>query len=251
MGEARHYPFFLDRMVKGEFWFPGMERTLDTLLALLILIKTLPGMSPIGYNTIMKIIGLIGYIHVNLNNIELVQNWINEVSPDFCLQVGDYFAYDVEWNCPVYWIFGNHENGQVIQEILANNHVHPKNNNWLIGGHTKIQGVNIMALPGLPQNRMTPGPAKFPVNVYKLCWEYEGDIDIFISHGCAFPFFSMIGNELINCEEKEITELVRKVRPKVAVSGHNHKFEKSEQEGIRCVRLGCMGKELIDVLMVE
>ncbi len=188
-------------------------------------------------------IGLIGDLH---GKSTLAHDWIRKNSPDFCLQVGDYWSYEQEWKVPVYWIFGNHENFKYVN-MIANGDVELHENNiWLRGGVVNVEGINIMALPGLPQSRSTAGPAGFSKDIYQLCLSQaeEFDVEIFISHGCAFPFFGWgfdkkkQSSAFVNFEEVEITNLVKKVRPKYAVSGHNHVYKKEVHEGIDCIRLG-------------
>ena len=44
-----------------------------------------------------------------------------------------------------------------------------------------------------------------------------------------------------NTKEEAITRLILKLRPRYAVSGHNHLFAVEEFDGITCVRLGQTG----------
>jgi len=192
-------------------------------------------------------IGLIGDLHANIEGgLAAAIEWMERTEPDFCLQVGDFWSYDVEFPVPVHWIFGNHERSRDVNAILEGSHEFPPNNHWLIGGLSEIEGVTVMALPGLTTSRGGPGPASFPPNVYSLCWEQAHDrrVDIFLSHGAAFPFWHFGWDDIakkgirINFEEPDITELVRWVGPTHAVSGHNHRFAIEEFEGITCFRLG-------------
>ena len=199
-------------------------------------------------------IGLIGDLH---GFPEPALEWISRTEPDFCLQAGDYWSYAVEWPVPVYWIFGNHEHGPTIRAIIDGSYEFHPNNRWLKGGVEIIDGVSVMALPGLPQARSGPGPAHYPPNVYEECMNHEGeDIDIFLSHGCGFEFGCMAHDanthevEYINFEEPPITDLIRFVRPLLAVSGHNHRFAKEEHEGIKCIRLGHRSNSMFHMIEV-
>jgi len=200
-------------------------------------------------------IGLIGDLHGSTLN---ARNWMLRTRPDFCLQVGDYWSYDEEWPVPVYWIFGNHERGEAVRGLINGTYPSPENNRWLMGGISDIMGVSVMALPGLPQSRGGPGPAKYPPRVYQLCQKQAGKhVDIFISHGCGFKFGTMARDlntgrtEFFNFEESDITDLIKIVQPTYAVSGHNHMYAVEEHEEIRCIRLGHRPSELTHMIEVE
>lgn len=202
-------------------------------------------------------IGLIGDLH---GETDAVIEWMERTEPDFCLQVGDYWkpCYDTAWPVPLYWIFGNHEMGSYVRALIDGTHQEPINNHWLMGGAVDIHGVTVMALPGLPSAGSGFGPASFPPNVYSLCWEQaeESKVDIFISHGAAFPFWHFTWDPVlnkrarINFEEPEITELVRRVHPTHAVSGHNHRFADEEFEGVHCIRLGMSPRNFTHMIEV-
>lgn len=159
--------------------------------------------------------------------------FIETFEPDICLQTGDYFAYEQKWPVPFYWIFGNHEDINYPKPL-------PRNSFQLTGGVHNINGLNIMALPGLPQKRQTAGPAGFSQEDYEKCLSATEIIDIFISHGAGFPFKRFRGIKFQNLEEKAITLLLQQHKPRIAASGHNHEYELIEYEGITCIRLDCV-----------
>lgn len=195
-------------------------------------------------------IGLLGDLH---SEPDLAEEWIRKVEPDFCLQMGDYWCYDHPWSVPVYWMFGNHERGDYIKQIISGKFDYPTNSHWLMGGIEEIHGITVMALPGWPKPGDAPGPAGYPQPVYDLCMEQAGQpVDILISHGCGFQFNNWMYDRtrmkpvLRNFEEHNITTLIKKVRPTYAVSGHNHRFLIEEQEGISLIRLGCTDQKYTD-----
>jgi predicted phosphodiesterase len=202
-------------------------------------------------------IGLLGDLH---GKTDAAIEWMERTEPDFCLQVGDYWSpcYDTEWPIETHWIFGNHERGEVARGLIDGTREQPPNNHWLEGGIVEIQGVTVMALPGLPAPGQGFGPASFPPNVYSLCWEQaqEHDVDVFISHGAPFPFWHFTWDPVankrvrVNFEEPEITELVRRAAPTYAVSGHNHRFALEEFEGVQCIRLGMAPKSFTYMIEV-
>jgi len=203
----------------------------------------------------MALIGCLGDLHGSTANIEATKEWMNRIQPDFVLQVGDFWAYDIEWPCPLYWVMGNHEHGPTIQKIIKGEFDFPPNNHWLMGGMENIQGVNVMVLPGLPQSRLEPGPAYYPPKVYELCMEQKDEpVDIFMSHGAGFAFGGFLYNgvnrksEWVDFEESNITELIRVVKPQYAISGHNHRYAVETHEGITCIRLGCKPSDMFHVL---
>ncbi len=185
----------------------------------------------------MMRIGLIGDVHGRpewaLRQIELAQ-------PDFCIQVGDYWAYDQEWPVPVHWIFGNHEQRDVAFAITAGVFPLPNNSIWQPGGEiVAIGGLNVVFLPAKIRIDPSPGPAGYEEGIWRKCLALAGQkVDLLVSHGCAFPFEVWLGARKIQCEESGITLLARRLRPRAAVSGHNHENAKEEHEGIACLRLG-------------
>ena len=192
-------------------------------------------------------IGLLGDLH---GEPDLAEEWIRRAEPDFCLQAGDYWCYDHPWSVPVYWMFGNHERGDYIKQIISGRFTFPTNSHWLQGGVEEIHSITVMALPGWPKPGSDPGPAGYPQPVYDLCMEQaDQPVDILISHGCGFPFAdwmydrSQIKPVLRNFEEHDITTLIKKVRPTYAVSVHNHRYAIEEHEGISCIRLGCTSQK--------
>lgn len=198
-------------------------------------------------------IGLIGDLHADVypKNIIAVMDYMEQLDVDFCLQVGDYLAYNIHWERPLFWITGNHEDGPVLKEYINGSYKEPPNNHWLMGGLVNIAGINVMALPGLPNSRQKPGPARYPENVYNLCMEQSDEpVDIFISHGCGYPFWvwtydkKISKSKMVNREEDDITSLIKKVKPKIAVSGHNHRFDHIVEDGIEFVRLGFKPQEM-------
>lgn len=200
-------------------------------------------------------VGLIGDLH---GHAAPALEWIDHVQPDFCLQAGDYWCYEVEWPVPVYWICGNHEHPVTMGRIIHGQFEFHENNRWLMGGLEDVMGVRVMALPGLPQMRSGPGPAKYPPKVYELCMTRVGEpVDVLLSHGCGFPFGSWgydgkrMKSVFINFEEAGITSLIRAVRPAHAVSGHNHRFAEEMHEGIHCLRLGHRPSTMFHMLEFE
>ena len=202
-------------------------------------------------------IGLIGDIH-GQRGVHVAREWMSRTLPDFCLQIGDYWspAYYEDWPVPVHWIFGNHEKMDVVRSLVDGTWEERENNHWLMGGLIEIQGIVVMALPGLPSKKGDPGPASFPPRVYEECWDHAHDmkVDVFISHGAPFPFWGFTydsdlkKNVRINFEEPPITDLVRRIKPKIAVSGHNHRFSIEDHEGIQCIRMGWDNKDLTHMI---
>ena len=162
------------------------------------------------------------------------------MEPDVCLQAGDFWCYETEWPVPMYWIAGNHERGKVIQDVLKGKHKLPRNSIMLKGGYVKeICGLKVLPLPAKNRVDAAPGPASFTRHAYECCWNHKGqDIDIFLSHGCGFEFVVNAFGRIINGEEEPITELIRRLKPKIAISGHCHTFANEFHEGIRCLRMG-------------
>jgi len=175
--------------------------------------------------------------------------------PDFILQVGDYSCYNVSWPFPLYFITGNHEvmNGYKapIDKIKAGKYILPNNNNMLTAGLQNIMGINVVALPSVPMPGAAPGPALFTPEDYDACMTVKEPVDVFVSHGCGFPFWVYIGNQRKQVEDQAVTKLLKHLNPKYAISGHNHLYEKIEQDGIQLIRLGCNRPDAYHLLIFD
>lgn len=194
----------------------------------------------------MRRIGLIGDLH--RRDAERIQRAMQISEPDFCLQVGDYSYADIAWPFPVYWIPGNHENID-IAKIKDGTFKLPANNIMLDVGLYNIQNVNVLALPTIVVPGNKPGPAIYKPEDYNKCLQTTEDVDIFLSHGCGFPFtvYVPFDRKFVNAEDTKLTELIKKVKPKYAVSGHNHESFREEQYGINLHRMGCREYYIIEI----
>lgn len=164
---------------------------------------------------------------------------------DLCLQAGDYYCYGERWPIPVYWIQGNHEDPDVVGPLREAGEIREiaTNNFYLPGGRHEIEGVVVVALPGMFQWRHEAGPALFYEDDYEACWSAadEGPVDILISHDCGYPFPIMVGRTVKNVENERITELIDHLQPTYAVSGHNHVYEVQDVGATRLIRLADEG----------
>lgn len=187
------------------------------------------------------IIALIGDLH---GYPASALSFLERTKPDFAIQVGDFYCYDVAWPVPLHWIPGNHENEKVLAAIVSGEWGQPKNSHLCRGGEIMdLGGAKVVALPSVPRRIYGPAPAEIARASFERCLGLEGEIDIFFSHGCGFEFTVPVRNQFRNVEDPEITFLLRKMRPRIAVSGHNHWYWREECEGIDCIRLGrCDGE---------
>ncbi len=183
-------------------------------------------------------LAIFGDLHANPDR---ALKFIDRMEPDSCLQVGDYKCYGVLWPVPFYWIAGNHEERKTIVDIIDGKLTLPRNNTLLRAGIVhNICGLKVVGLPGLNRINPAPGQASFPRAAMERCLEIDESlkIDIFLSHGCGFPFWIDVYGHRINAEETAITNLIRRLKPKIAISGHNHFFADEIYDKIRCIRLG-------------
>lgn len=188
-------------------------------------------------------VGIIGDLHGLPISPEL-QRAIEISEPDFLLQAGDIWnACTIEWPRPLYFIWGNHE--------ICENMKIP--NTALTAGLHNIMGISIVALPSIPMPGDKPGPALYTQDDYNKCLLVHDHVDIFISHGCGYPFWVYVKGEgkRINVEDRALTHLIRKLKPSYAVSGHNHLYEKTVEEGITLVRLGAENQNAYDMLFFD
>lgn len=189
----------------------------------------------------MKKVGICGDLHGRIP--EKLMRDIELSQPDFILQVGDYWHYQTDWPVPVYWITGNHEN---LMQTMSKT---PQNNFMLESGLHSIEGINIVALPSIPMPGNDPGPVFFEEEDYEKCMAIEEHVDIFMSHGCGYPFIVSVFGDFIQVEDKRITELINKLQPVYAISGHNHEYQRDIQNGIQLIRLG-INYDVYDMLFI-
>lgn len=189
-------------------------------------------------------IGIIGDLHgLPIPNVLTRQIQISE--PDFLLQVGDIWtACTVKFPCPMYFIWGNHEREDIVNCTNLPNVV-------LSAGLHDINGIKIAALPSIPTPGFAPGPALFYDEDYQKCWDIDEHVDIFMSHGCGFPFIIPLGGVMRNVEDPKLTLLIQKIKPTYAISGHNHVFKKEVIDGIQLIRLGVSKNQVYDVLFFD
>lgn len=191
----------------------------------------------------MKTIGIIGDLHgLPISNNLL--RWIEVSEPDFLLQVGDIWnCATIEWPAPFYFIPGNHERKDLVQTI------HPKNTMLAAGLHC-IQGVKVCALPS-QESGLFSTKAPFSGVDYEICKSVTGEVDVFISHGCGFPLWKFVDGVRINCEDTDLTELLLHMKPKYAVSGHNHEYERRVEQGVILLRMGAERGKVYDIVEVQ
>lgn len=188
----------------------------------------------------MKSIGLIGDLH-GRTPLQTYRG-MKMSEPDFCLQVGDYGCYGMSWPVPVYWIEGNHDLCMgAYQSTFATNNFNLK------AGLHNIQGIKILALPSQLSPEIAPGPAIINMEDWEECYAVEEPVDIVLSHGCGFPFYCWVSGKYILVEDLMITKLLQKIKPKIAISGHNHFYAKEEQDGIQLIRMGLEDYDLIEL----
>lgn len=174
-------------------------------------------------------IGLVGDLHGLPIPSSLYRN-IDISEPDILIQVGDIWdACTVAFPVPFFYITGNHEKSQ-LSPI-------PRTNHRLNSGLNDIDGLKVVALNTTPVPGAALGPARYKEEDYLACLEIQKP-DIFVSHGCGYPFLVFVGGKMRNVEDLRLTELISKTCPKYAISGHNHQFHIDEQNHTVLVRLG-------------
>lgn len=172
-------------------------------------------------------VGLIGDLHGNIPSN--LYRLIDISEPDILIQAGDIWdACKIAFPVPFYFITGNHE--KEIKKLPITNHLLPS-------GLTEIDGIKIVALNSTPMPGVAPGPAIYSEEDYQICCEYNKP-DIFLSHGCGFPFYVLVGGRMVNVEDMRITKLIQQIKPTYAVSGHNHQFLVEKNNDTTLIRLG-------------
>jgi len=194
----------------------------------------------------MKVV-LVGDMH---GRSDFVHKILQFERPEFALQVGDYMAYNESWEAPLGWISGNWDKRDVVDALEQDQLVLPGNNFYLKAGELyTIAGKDILTLPTFcDYKREHRSPAGILSEHIDKCSSHIGkNIDIFISHGCGYPFIAKTAFGTKNVEEKEVTNIIKLLKPKYVVSGHIHHPSYMEQDGIKFYRMGYQQSCVINI----
>jgi predicted phosphodiesterase len=165
----------------------------------------------------------------------LVNQIIKQDHPDLVLQVGDLETY---WDPPVPFIFikGNHENYDTI-DALASGRTYFRNLQLLQPGSLiSLEKENFpIRVGGLGGNyspkfysreagRLRQGRRRHYVEEQvNQCKQKLDGADIFMSHECSEALG--ITRRGHNVGRPEIDDIIRTIKPKIALSGHHHQYK--------------------------
>jgi len=181
-------------------------------------------------------IAVIGDLH---NNYKGIKKYLSEnsVSIDFALQVGDFGGNKMpypEFPVPTYFIQGNHENWDGVEEIKAGRG--PRNLHYLQNGSlSELGGLRVLSLGG------NYAPSKYKLSRKQLegdsrrhfvkeevdqCCRVVSKVDIFISHEAPSPYHRY---KVYKAGEdtgiKVVSNILRSVKPSLHFFGHHHNYQ--------------------------
>ncbi len=208
----------------------------------------------------------VGDLH---GKIDLMFEKLQPHSPDLVIQIGDFGTYVEErrmdkatrkhgglgdfvdyyegrkkFPIPTYFIKGNHEDFDVIEEIrkgavpnlyyMTNGNVYDFNGlriGALGGNHSPERYKLDRNHPKLQQSRRK----HFNHQDIESLAQHQ-DIDIIAAHDCPLGS-GMLGRHGNSCGSPELTELVQKIRPKTLVHGHYHRYQLSQMGSTKIISL--------------
>ena len=186
----------------------------------------------------MCIIGLLGDIHGHYNEIFDSISKNVSVPVDFWIQVGDMGGEDMtypDFPFPCYFIQGNHENWNIIDEMKKGNL--PNNIHFMENGEVyTINNIRVLCMGGnfSPKYSML-NRSDIPLS-RRRHYIYEDidkafkatNIDIFVTHEAPSPF---------NKRDKDVgqitlTNVIAQVQPKIHFFGHHHHYYETNYVGV-------------------
>lgn len=212
-------------------------------------------------------VAFVGDLH---GKIDLMFAKLQPHSPDVVIQVGDFGTYvdpqrmdkatrkhgglgdfpdyyngNKRFPIPTFFIKGNHEDFDIIEEIKEEaipNLYHMSNGNvydfdelrvGALGGNYSPARYSLdRNHPKLQQSRRKHFNHQ---DISDL--ETDGAIDIIVSHDCPLGS-GMVGRHGNDCGSQEITDLVHKIHPKMIIHGHYHRYSHSDIGNTQVLSLG-------------
>lgn len=224
-------------------------------------------------------LGALGDVHGDFVSVRAVmarhpeiQNWVS---------VGDLGDADggyEELPLPLYWIKGNNDNIEYISRLSrgaapVHNLRHLPN-----GLPTRIAGIRVVGLGGtfaptwydalpadLPRPRLVQHDEverPFPPLVrddkrrHFVRAEIEAckrllNIDLFLTHEAARPFFVDVRGRRQDVGKTPINEVLATLRPRLHLSGHHHQFDDDVRQGVRSIGLDPVGVSYLVIDLVS
>jgi Icc-related predicted phosphoesterase len=178
---------------------------------------------------------------------------------DFCIQVGDLGGEKTsypDFPLPTYFIHGNHENWDKIEEIKEGKG--PKNLFYLQNGVPyEIDGLNVLALGG------NHAPSKFHMKRSQLldngrrhfvnedvdaCIVCIKKIDIFLTHEAPSPYhrYKVYQDGDQDIGKPIVSKLLKHLNPRIHFFGHHHNYRVYEAvPGVKSVGLSYGFSEIL------
>ncbi|MDI6917350.1 MAG: metallophosphoesterase [Thermoplasmatales archaeon] len=203
-------------------------------------------------------IGILGDIH---GDFESTVKIMEKNSVDFWLGVGDVASDSYEYftpPAPFYWISGNNEDWDLIEE-MDKGEIEKQNLHHLKNGEIyQIDNLRIIGLGGTfsknfynykrkdlphPKNRdfqKSDRRRHFVEEEVESCKNAK-NIDIFLSHEASMPF-KIRG---IEAGKWAVNYVIKNMKPKIHFFGHHHIFSVKEVNGISSVCLDKIPKSFV------
>ncbi len=218
-------------------------------------------------------LGALGDIHGDFPSVRAIMARHPDVA--WWVTVGDLADDRGAYEAPpmlLHWIKGNNDNLEVITE-LADGRRRMPNLRYLPNGiPMKLGDVSVVGLGGtfaptwyerlpgdLPRPRLGPAPEDgFPrlarddkrrhfIHVEVEACKRLRNIDVFISHEAARPFYMEVRGRRQDVGKTPINEVLAAVRPRLHLSGHHHVYSDETRQGVRSIGLDPVGVSYVMV----
>ncbi len=205
--------------------------------------------------------GALGDIHGAFEAVREIMERHREVP--FWLCVGDVADAEGRYEtfpAPLYWIKGNNENFDFVEQCMAGQraaglYAPPYTDTYIANGEVAtIDGLRVAGLGGtfaptlydlaaadLPHPRRATAKATALADKRRHFVREEVDrckamsnVDIFLSHEAARPFRVDRG---IDAGKTPINEVLAAMKPRLHLFGHHHRFAEAQVAGVRSVCL--------------
>lgn len=218
------------------------------------------------------VFGALGDIHGDFATVRRIMNAHSDVP--FWLCVGDVADGDRRYEplpSPLYWIKGNNENFDLVQEAVRNGPPYALLENLFYipngervdltapafpGGQLRVAGLGGTFAPTMYETPAAdlPHPTKGSAKATELadrrrhfvreevdaCRRME-HVDILLTHEAPRPFRA----GRMDAGKTPINEVLAAVQPRLHLFGHHHRFAEADVKGIRSVCLDLVSKSYL------
>jgi len=211
----------------------------------------------------VAVFGALGDIHGDFASARRIMTRHADVP--FWLCVGDVADDDGRYEslpAALYWIKGNNENFDAIASGDLPSSLHFLTNGQLstIGDALRVAALGGTFAPTVyetPPSEL-PHPKKSSAKATAVAdrrrhfvrAEVDAcralrDVDVFMTHEAARPYFAGSGPRRNDAGKTPINEVLTAMQPRLHLFGHHHRFSEERRQGVRSVGLDLVGRSYI------